>query len=65
MEKMYSINEICEELHVSRRTVHLWIQKRQLKVFHLGGKRLPRVWESDLDRFVRTGRSRSRKSRNQ
>lgn len=65
MEKMYSINEISQELGVSRRTVHLWIQKRQLKTFYLGGKRLPRVWESDLDRFVRTGRSRgrSRKSR--
>ncbi len=60
MEKMYSINDICKELGVSRRTVHLWIQKRRLKAFYLGGKRLPRVWESDLDRFARTGRSRGR-----
>jgi excisionase family DNA binding protein len=59
MEKMYSINEICRELSVARRTVHHWIATRQLRAFHLGGKRLTRVWEKDLLRFVR-GRTKSR-----
>lgn len=53
MERMFTINEICKELHVARRTVHHWIATGQLKAFHLGGKRLTRVWEKDLLRFVR------------
>ena len=59
MDKLYSINEICQKLGVSRRSVHHWIATRQLKAFHLGGKRLTRVWEKDLLRFVR-GRTKSR-----
>jgi len=53
METMYSINEICKRFGVARRTVHDWIAKGELKAFHLGGKRLTRVWEKDLLRFVR------------
>ena len=60
MEKMYSIKEICRELGVARRTVHHWIATKQLKAFHLGGKRLTRVWEKDLLRFVR-GRAKTHK----
>jgi excisionase family DNA binding protein len=53
METMYSINEICKKLSVARRTVHDWIAKKQLKAFHLGGKRLTRVWERDLLKFIK------------
>lgn len=53
METMYSINEVCEKLGVARRTVHHWIATKQLRAFHLGGKRLTRIWEHDLARFVR------------
>jgi excisionase family DNA binding protein len=53
MEKMHTIDEIARELSVSRRTVHEWIATKQLKAFHLGGKRLTRIWERDLMRFVR------------
>jgi excisionase family DNA binding protein len=53
MDRINSINEICERLSVSRRSVHYWIAKKQLRAFHLGGKRLTRVWEKDLLRFVR------------
>jgi len=60
MEKMFTINEICRDIGVSRRSVHHWIATRQLKAFHLGGKRLTRVWEKDLLRFVR-GRTKSHK----
>ena len=57
MEKMYAIKEICQALGVTRRTVHYWIARGELKAFHLGGKRLTRVWEKDLRGFVkRTGR---------
>jgi excisionase family DNA binding protein len=61
MEKMFSINEICRELSVARRTVHHWIATGQLKAFHLGGKRLTRVWEKDLSRFIRTPRPKPHK----
>ncbi len=60
MENMYSINEICKKFGVARRTVHHWIATKQLRAFHLGGKRLTRVWEKDLLRFVR-GRTKSHK----
>jgi excisionase family DNA binding protein len=57
MERMYTIKEICKELGVTRRSVHYWIAKGELKAFHLGGKRITRVWEKDLRGFVkRTGR---------
>ena len=59
MERMFSINDICKTLGVSRRSVHYWIANGQLKAFHLGGKRLPRVWEKDLLRFVRKSRPKS------
>lgn len=58
MEKMHTINEIARELSVSRRTVHEWIANGELKAFHLGGKRLTRIWERDLARFVRRGRAK-------
>lgn len=60
MEKMHSINEICQELKVARRTVHQWIATSQLKAFHIGGKRLTRVWEKDLLKFVMRGRAKSK-----
>ena len=60
MDKMYSINEICQELSVARRSVHHWIATKQLRAFHLGGKRLTRVWEKDLLRFVRQSREKSK-----
>jgi len=53
MEKMFTIKEISRDLGVTRRTIHRWIAAGQLRAFHLGGKRLTRVWEKDLDRFVR------------
>jgi len=57
MERMYTIKEICRALGVTRRSVHYWIAKGELKAFHLGGKRITRVWEKDLRGFVkRTGR---------
>lgn len=60
MEKMYSISEVCRELLVARRTVHHWIATKELKAFHLGGKRITRVWERDLMAFVQ-GRTKYRK----
>lgn len=58
MERMYSIKDIYERLGVSRRSVQYWIAKGQLKAFHLGAKRLPRVWEKDLLRFVLRSRAK-------
>jgi excisionase family DNA binding protein len=57
MERMHSIREICQALGVTRRSVHYWIANSELKAFHVGGKRITRVWEKDLRGFVkRTGR---------
>jgi excisionase family DNA binding protein len=58
MEKMYSIKEICEDLGVARRTVHHWIATKKLRAFHLGGKRLTRIWEHELLKFIRRGRTK-------
>ena len=59
MDKMHSINKICRELTVARRTVHHWIATKQLRSFHIG-KRLTRVWERDLVAFVE-GKTKFRK----
>jgi predicted DNA-binding protein YlxM (UPF0122 family) len=56
MEKIFSINEICKELSVARRTVHHRIASGQPQAFHLGEKRLTRVREKDLLRLVRGSR---------
>jgi len=61
MQRMFSINEITKELGVARRTVHHWIATNQLRAFHLGGKRLTRVWERDLLRFVHRSARTSRR----
>lgn len=53
METMYSIKDICEQLGVARRSVHHWIATGQIKAFHLGGKRLTRIWERDLIKFIK------------
>jgi len=48
--------EVCRALWAARRSDHGSITKGELKAFHLGGKRIIRVWEMDLRGFVkRTG----------
>jgi excisionase family DNA binding protein len=65
MEKMYTINEVARDLHIARRTVHDWIAKGELKAFHLGGKRLTRIWEHDLLAFVQRGSHEPKKGGHQ
>lgn len=62
MDILFSINQIRQELGVARRTIHHWITIGELRAFHLVGKRLTRVWEKDLLRFIR-GRTKSKKGR--
>jgi len=66
MEKIYTIAEVCRLLHVKRRAVHYWIAGRKLKAFHLGGRRLTRIWERDLKKFIvrggRDGRKKPKES---
>jgi excisionase family DNA binding protein len=50
---MYTIKEICSMLGVTWRSVHYWIARGELKAFHLGRKRLIRVWELDIRGFVK------------
>lgn len=55
MEKILTIKEACEYLRVKRRTALRWIYSGQLRAFKLGGGRLWRIREQDLQRFIRDG----------
>jgi putative resolvase len=61
MEEFVKLREICESLGVSRRTVLRWIYEGRLKAVKLGGGRLWRVRESDLQRFVEGRPARTKK----
>ena len=55
MEKILTINEACEHLRIKRRTALRWIYSGRLQAFKLGGGRLWRIRERDLQRFIRAG----------
>ena len=53
IDEYFTINEICAGLQVIRRTVSSWIKRGQLKASKLGARRLWRVREKDLRRFLK------------
>ena len=54
MSRLLTIADVCEQLHVTRKTVSRWIGNGELKAFKLGsGGRLWRIRERDLGRFLR------------
>jgi excisionase family DNA binding protein len=53
MKKIYTPEEIADELSVSRKSVYLWLQKGELIGFKAG--KLWRVTREDLEAFL--GRS--------
>jgi len=55
MEAIYTVKETCQILKVNRSQVLRWIYSGQLKAFKLGGGRLWRIREQDLNRFIRDG----------
>ena len=50
-EKVYTVQEIAEQLRVSEKTVLNWIKQRDLPAFPIG-KRGYRIRESDLLAFI-------------
>jgi len=53
MSGIFTIKDVCGYLHVSRKTVLRWIHEGKLKAVKLGGGRLWRVRERDLQAFIR------------
>ncbi len=58
-EKMYTVQEVAQQLRVSERTVRNWIEQGELTAFPIG-KRGYRILESDLLAFVDARRKRGR-----
>ncbi|MGB7296809.1 MAG: helix-turn-helix domain-containing protein [Candidatus Aminicenantales bacterium] len=55
MSKLLTLKDVCEQVHVTRKTVIRWIENNELKAFKLGsGGRLWRIRERDLQAFIRS-----------
>lgn len=50
-DKMYTVQEVAQQLRVSERTVRKWVEDGDLPAFHIG-KRGYRIRESDLIAFI-------------
>lgn len=50
-ERMYTVQEVAQQLRVSERTVRNWIEQGELTAFSIG-KRGYRIGESDLNAFI-------------
>ena len=50
MEKLYTINEVCEKLKVTRRTIERWRREKLINVLNINGSL--RVKESELKRLT-------------
>jgi excisionase family DNA binding protein len=53
MRKFLKVSEVSETLGASRRTVLRWIYEGNLRAVKLGGGRIWRIRERDLQRFIR------------
>jgi len=49
-----TINQLCEELQISRRTVFKWIKEGKINVIRLGARAV-RIDESELARIKKEG----------
>lgn len=56
-EKMYTVQEVAQQLRVSERTVRNWVERGELRVFRIG-KRGYRIPESDLLAFIESRKQR-------
>lgn len=50
-EKMFTVQQVAQQLQVSDRTVRNWVERGELRVFRIG-KRGYRIAESDLISFI-------------
>ena len=57
--KLYTLDEVSEQLKVSRRTVDARIAQGLIRVTRLG-KRIPRVTEKDLNAYIEKARGDAR-----
>ena len=53
-ERLYTVKEVCEILHKTRRTIYAYIRSGQLKA-HRPGKKNFLIAESDLNEFITAG----------
>lgn len=53
MDRYYTTAEIAQALHIHRTTVVSWIKSKELIAVKLAGRRLWRIGERDLGRFLR------------
>ncbi len=53
-EKLYTVNEACEILKKTRRTIYAYIRSGQLKAYKPGNKNFL-IAGSDLMAFIKTG----------
>ena len=51
MEKLYTVNEVCEYFGVTRDTVYAWMRAGRLPYVQFGGRR--RVTESAVQGFIK------------
>jgi len=51
-ERVYTVQEVAQQLRVSERTVRNWIESGELTAFSIG-KRGYRIRQSAIDDFVR------------
>lgn len=51
--KVYSINEVCDILQITRRTVYTYIKEGKLKAVKIG--KYWRISEENLKEFIETG----------
>ncbi len=58
-EKMYTVQEVAQQLRVSERTVRNWIEQDELPAFTIG-KRGYRIAESDLLAFIDARKKRGK-----
>jgi excisionase family DNA binding protein len=64
MEEVYTVQEVAQNLKVSERTVHNWIESRELPAFPIG-KRGYRISKADLQAFIQERKRHNLDSRNE
>ncbi len=52
VDRIYTIEEVAEVLHIKPRTVRQWITDGKIKAFKMGDRGLIRVHEEDLQAFI-------------
>ena len=54
-EKLLTTKTVAERLEVAPDTVRIWLRKGMLKGVKVGGGRLWRISETEIDEFIKNG----------